>query len=307
MTRTAITLVLGMALAGGSTSSAAEQAATAGPAAQPAARAAENPWDVFAGCWSLVEETTDDGSATIARLLGLPAPRTKGADEAHICVTVDTPGQATMATTIADRPLMTETIIADGKQRPLTDSECRGWQKAEWSTLGPRLFAAAEMTCGSQAPRKVSGLSMMTAGRLWIDIQLIEGGGQKNLRVRKYRRVAAAESGVARRPATPPRPLLSRLSIADVKEAAGKVAPEAVQAALIELKSGFNLNSKVLVELADAGVTPGVIDLMVALSFPEKFVVDRQERGGGGGGGGGSWGAVVAAGGSTRSMSGPSG
>ena len=286
MTRTAITLVLGITLAGAATSSAAQTAA-AGGTAPSSARAAEDPWDLWAGCWTLIEETSEDGSATIARLLGLPPPRTRGANEARVCVTLDTPGQATMATTLGDRPVMTETIVADGTERPLADAECRGWQKAEWSKLGPRLFAAAEMTCGSQAPRKVSGLSMMMAGPTWLDIQMIEGGGRKNIRVRKYRRVA--EPGVARRPATPARPLLSRFSVADVKETAKKVAPEALQAALVELKSGFNLNSKTLVELADAGVTPGVIDLMVALSFPEKFVVDR-DSGGGGGGGGGGWG-----------------
>jgi hypothetical protein len=220
MTRTAITIVLGMTLAAAATPGAASPIdQTTERAAQAAPRAVENPWDLWAGCWSLMEETSDDGSATIARLLGLPAPRTKGPDAARVCVTIDNPGQATLATTLADRPVMTETIVADGTQRPLTETECRGWQKAEWSTLGPRLFAAAEMTCGAQAPRKVSGLSMMIAGPTWLDIQMIDGGGQKNLRVRKYRRVA--ETGVARRPATAPRPLLSRLSIPDVKEAAG--------------------------------------------------------------------------------------
>jgi hypothetical protein len=287
MSRSAITLVLAITLAGVATSSAASPQSPA-TGQQPAARVAENPWDLWAGCWTLLEETSDDGSATIARLLGLSAPRTMGANAAQVCVTLDAPGQATLATTIGDRPTITETVVADGSQRPLTDTECRGWQKAEWSKLGPRLFAAAEMTCGSQPLRKVSGLSMMIAGPTWLDIQMIEGAGQKNLRVRKYRRVA--EPGVARRPATPPRPLQSRFSISDVKEAAAKVAPEALQAALIELKGGFNLNGKTLVELADAGVTPGVIDLMVALSFPQRFVVDRQERGGGGYGGGGGWG-----------------
>lgn len=284
MTRTAITIVLGMALAGAAVPSAASPARQSAPG-QATARAAENPWDLWAGCWSLSEETTDDGSATIARLLGLPAPSTKSAEQSRVCVTLDSPGQATLATTLGDRPVMTETVVADATQRPLADPECKGWQKAEWSALGPRLFTAAEITCGTQASRKVSGLSMMIAGPTWIDIQMIEGGGQRNLRVRKYRRVI--EAGVARRPATAPRPLVSRLSLADVKEASAKVAPETLQAALIELKGGFDLKGKTLVELADAGVPAGVIDLMVALSFPQRFVVDRAERRGGGGGGGG--------------------
>ena len=131
------------------------------------------------------------------------------------------------------------------------------------------------MTCGTQSPRKVSGLSMMIAGPTWIDIQMIEADGQKNIRVRRYRR--APDAPGARRPDVA-RPLLSRLTFPDVKEASAKVAPEAMQALLLELKGGFDLNSKRLIELADAGVSRGVIDLMVALSFPQRFVVDRPRR-----------------------------
>ena len=80
-------------------------------------------------------------------------------------------------------------------------------------------------------------------------------------------------------------PLGRSLTIADVKEASQKVAPEAIQAALVELKTGFDLNGKRLVELEDSGVPRGVIDLMVALSFPKRFVVERPT----GHQSGGSW------------------
>lgn len=282
MTRTIVTLALGLTL--GALASPRANAAQAPP------RPAENLWDLWAGCWTLTDETTDDGSATIARLLGLPAPQTKGPEPAKVCVTSDGARSATLATTLGDRPTLTETIIADGARHPLADADCKGWQSAEWSTLGPRLFASAETSCGAQKPRTVSGLSMMIAGPTWIDIQMVEGDGQKSIRVRRYRRTAEATG--TRRPAST-RPLLSRLTFAEVKEASAKVAPEAMQALLIELKGGFDLNSKRLVELADAGVSRGVIDLMVALSFPQKFVVERPSSGwrsAVGGGGGGSWG-----------------
>jgi hypothetical protein len=281
MKRTIVTLALGLMIAPLLPSTAA--------AGQTAPRPAENRWDLWAGCWMLTDETTDDGSATIARLLGLPAPKTKGPEPARVCVTPDGAG-ATLATTMGDRPVLTETIVADGAAHPLADADCKGWQRAEWSTLGPRLFASAEAACGAQSPRKVSGLSMMIAGPIWIDIQMVEGDGQKSIRVRRYRRVAEA-TGTRRTAST--RPLLSRLTFPEVKEASAKVAPEAVQALLLELKGGFDLNSKRLIELADAGVSAATIDLMVALSFPQKFVVDRPSSGwrsSVGGGGGGSWG-----------------
>ena len=251
-------------------------------AAQTATPVAGGHWDLWAGCWILTDETTDDADTPMARLFGMPAPRTGGDAPARVCVTTDSPTTVTMTTNMGDRPVLTETIVADGTQRPMTDSECRGWQRNEWSARGPRLFATAEVTCGNQAPRKVSGLSLMVAGPTWIEIQLIESDGQKNLRVRRYRRAPDPVGTIGNPARRAAQGLSRRLTIADVTEAHAKVAPEALQAALIELKSGFDLKSRQLLELDRAGVSRGVIDLMVALSYPQRFVVDRPVSSGGG-------------------------
>jgi hypothetical protein len=267
----------------------------AGPAvvfAQSSPVPTTSQWDLWAGCWILTDETTDDADSPMARLFGLAARRTGGDAPARVCVTTDSPTTVTMTTSMGDRPVLTETIVADGTQRPLTDDACRGWQRNEWSARGPRLFASAEVTCGNQSPKKVSGLSLMVAGPTWIDIQLIDSDGQKNLRVRRYRRApdpVGTLGSSARRAAQ--QALSRRLTVADITEAHGKVAPEALQAALIELKSGFDLKSRQLLELDRAGVSRDVIDLMVALSYPQRFVVDRPVSSGGGVA---SWGAFDA-------------
>src|SRR4030095_14414455 len=61
----------------------------------------------------------------------------------------------------------------------------------------------------------------------------------------------------------------------DVKEASAKVSPRALEAALVETRASFNLSSKRLLELQAAGVPASVVDLMVALSYPDRFVVER--------------------------------
>jgi hypothetical protein len=66
-----------------------------------------------------------------------------------------------------------------------------------------------------------------------------------------------------------------KLSQEDVTEASAKVSSQAVEAAIVETESRFNLNSRALRQLADAGVSPNVIDLMVAQSFPEHFRVEK--------------------------------
>ncbi len=276
MTITSLALTVGLmffastASASGSGSSASQSGAV------------ETHWAPWFGCWQLTEESVDDGSSTIARLLGLPAPTTSANADAIVCVTPAVATGATMTTLVNGRTVLTETIVADGAQKPLAEPDCRGWQRAEWSAFGARLFASAEIACADQAPRKVSGMAMMIAGPTWIDIQMIESQAQKSLRVRRYRRAADQKQAltpplVARQAAS--MPLGLKLSLADVKEASAKVAPEALQAALLELKSGFDLNGERLVELDRAGVSRGVIDLMVALSFPERFVVERPTGG----------------------------
>ena len=61
----------------------------------------------------------------------------------------------------------------------------------------------------------------------------------------------------------------------DVTEASKKVASQVVEAAIVETEARFALDSRVLKQLADAGVPPSVIDLMVAQSFPDHFRVER--------------------------------
>lgn len=284
MTRTSLALASSLLLVAGSLTSSAAQT----PA--PASARAEARWSSWLGCWQLSDESLDDGSAAMARLLGLPAPRSRENAGALVCVTPAADGGATMTTYANDRAVLSETIVPDGTSRAITEAECRGEQRAEWSTLGARLYASADLTCQSQPARKVSGLAMMLAGPVWLDIQAIESNGGKTLRVRRYHRAADQKrAGGLLPPTTATMPLGRALSLSDVKEASKKVVPEVLQAALVELKSGFDLNGKRLLELEDASVPRSVIDLMVALSFPERFVVERPVARYSGGGGSSWW------------------
>ena len=238
-------------------------------------------WTPWLGCWQIVDESVQEAPTLEEVLLSLGRARANSG--ALVCVTPAERG-VTMTTLVNDAPVLTETIVADGTQRPITEPGCRGWQRSSWSTLGARLFADAEITCDTQAPRKVSGMVLMMSGPLWIDVQMIEIEGRKNLRVRRYHRSANQTHAalLTPGPAPSPMPLSSRLSIEDVKEAVHKVAPEALQAAIYELQKGFDLTGDRLIELDRAGVPDQIIDLMVAQSFPKRFVVERNTSGGGG-------------------------
>jgi len=63
----------------------------------------------------------------------------------------------------------------------------------------------------------------------------------------------------------------------DVIEASARVPAEAVRALLAEQGSKLQLSAATLVRMADAGVSESVIDVAVAVSYPNKF---RLQRGG---------------------------
>jgi hypothetical protein len=268
--------------------------ATAGMAAaqSPAPPASPDRWAPWMGCWQIADESVQDAAAMLADLAGTSSAPASTTPNALVCVTPSADGGTgvTMTTFVNDKPVLVETVVADGSQRPITDANCRGWQQAEWSSLGARVYAQAEISCGDKPARTVSGLATIVAGPRWLDIQVVESEGHKSMRVRRYRR-AANQKHAAARPSTSRElatmPIGGKLTMADIKEASARVPTEALQAAVLELGAGgYDLNAKRLRELDAAGVPDSVIDLMVAMSFPERFVVERRTAGGGGFGSG---------------------
>ena len=221
-------------------------------AAAPAeAQQIDSRWTPWVGCWQLSREQV--------RVCVVPTGDARGVT---LNTYVDNAGTESRTT-----PVLEQTLIADGARHAIAEAECRGFQSAEWSATGERLFARAELTCSDGAARAVSGLSMITADGVWIDIQGIEIAGRESIRVRRYGRLG----GVA------PRLGATALTIDDVTEAASRVSPRVVEAALVETRAGFTLTSDVLRRLQRARVAPGIIDTMVALSYPQHFIVERPD------------------------------
>ena len=176
-----------------------------------------------------------------------------------------------MTTLVANQAAIEQTIVADGADHPITDAECRGTQRAEWSSDGRKVYSRADLSCpADKGNRRVSGFSILGANGTWTDIQAVDVSGQQTVRVRSYRRLSEVpQIGSRLTHATP-------LTIDDVKDAAGKVSPRALEAALVETGSSFDLSGKDLIALQDAKVPGSVTDLMVALSYPDRFVVERR-------------------------------
>ncbi len=229
-------------------------------------------WAPWVGCWDLLTDASRDASQS-TRPRDRLRPRSQADEGPRVCVTPSADGGATFQTTTPGQASSEQRMVPNAVEQPLTQTDCRGTQRAEWSQDGLRLFARANVTCsGDEGPRSVAGITLLAPDGTWLDIQSVQVASRESVRVRRYRRQAGAPGS--------PRPSVaaSRLTLDDVKEAIGKVPPRALEAALVETNAGFDLRGRDLVDLDEAGVPDSVVDLIVALSYPERFVVERTAR-----------------------------
>lgn len=225
-------------------------------------------WLPWIGSWRMIADAADEtgNNPTENYLLEIrPSPD----------------GRSIVMRSFHDGKLLLETgIAADGSRQPLQDGKCSGWFRYSWSDAGKRLLFESEAGCPAEVPRVISGISVITDNRDWIDIQLLRSGEDRAVSVRKYR----MDSGIQDDAAKTGRGLMgaprflaaTSLSIDEVIELSRKIPSELLEAAIVELQRPFNINANTLKRLSSAGVQPRVVDLMVALSFPDKFTVNRQ-------------------------------
>ncbi len=247
-------------------------------------------WTPFLGCWSLVEDEVR------RPLLGIPDEEAGEQTEEDpplglVCLAPEGDG-VRLQTFSGDEAFLEEILTADGRKRDSAQGKCRGWQQLDWSKDASVLFTRSELTCEEGRTRSITGVSMLTNASTWVELQSIGTGDGRAVLIRRFRAVSEEVSRL-RIPALTEeqyrdvvearfRIASTSMSIEDVVETSAQVAPEVLEATLLERDGRFPIDSESLVRLSEASVPPGVIDLMVALSFPDEFAVERASGGGGG-------------------------
>jgi len=177
-----------------------------------------------------------------------------------------------------------EAIYTDGVAREVDRDGCRGVETARFSGDGYRVYMESEYVCEGGSPRTARGLLAMVNPMEWLDVKVVEASGHRvpwALRYRMARGAREAEVGMedvvasrafavrsARIAASAP---LGEDDFLDVLDQAGA---EALEALLVERGEAFDVNAETLVRLADAGVPGRVIDVVVALSYPDRFLLN---------------------------------
>jgi hypothetical protein len=233
-------------------------------AQSPAAAPADTRWSAFLGCWRAVDDPAGTG--------------------ARVCVSPARDG-VTVTTIVGGQRVSDETRIADGTSRAVAVDGCRGTESARWSAKGLRLYRTATIACDGGAPRTLSTASFFVAGPAWVDVETVEHDRETSVRVSRLVRAAnqTLPDGTSLvRPAGargPSADAMAKFTVDDIIDLSTALPADGVQAAIAEAPTPFRLNATALVAMAEAGVGDRVIDLMVGLTYPAKFLVQRAVAG----------------------------
>lgn len=260
------------------------------PALAPAQSLAAHPWAAWFGCWAPTEDVVGERPVTCV-------------------VPAETASPAVEVITVMNGTLLRQSrIAADGVRVPFDQNGCVGWDAAEFSNDGARVYLSGEVTCGSRETQFTSGIYAFAPGGEWLDVHVMRTGDQRSMRSQRLELLPLAvlpadlqedfvpleRVAMSARAAT----LSLPLDVAQVIDVAARVDAAAAEIWLIEAARGaarpLQLQRAELTALARANVPVRVIDAAVAVANPAHFHVDvasgqgliaqvRQLSGGGGG------------------------
>jgi hypothetical protein len=227
-------------------------------------------WLPFMGCWEPVNESADEVSL--------------------LCVVPSDAGPGVEMRTIVDGELVsTETITADGAEHERTVEGCTTVERAHFSERAGRVYQTSEEQCAGQYRGTSSAMLAMVTPYEWLDVQVVQADGGTIAGVLRYSLASlevAEEAGYPdimadrARAVRAARVAASRApTVDDVLEAYSMTDPQVVQAWVAEQGEPLQVDGHALVRMADAGVPPQIIDMVVAVSFPERFAIERGIRG----------------------------
>jgi hypothetical protein len=244
-------------------------------------------WQAWLGCWSASQNSL---TAAPSRVCVVPAAGTSAVD---------------LVTLASGRVTAREHIQANGERRASDRDGCTGWETARWSSDGRRVYLQSEHQCAAGVKRTSDGLVTMTPQGDWLDVISVTMSNNTGVRAMRHRPTTEptdlpADVASALRAVAPARVKEARtgavapITTADIVDASHQVSAGVVAAWLNDIRQDFTIDKQRLIELADAKVPDRVIDMLVALAYPDAFAVPpspttagalaTSEPGAGGGG-----------------------
>ena len=223
------------------------------------ADAAILPW---LGTWTAIDEAPASGT-TVLEI-------SPGAGGRGLDITTKTP----------DEPV-SENIIPDGVSRAVESKTCTGTDTYGWERQAGVLLGTSEIVCQGEA-YSIFTLKMMTSADLMTDILVLKTTDQTRLAVRRF--AFEKELPTAGDYIRTQESLALRMALAapwDVDKIIGlSKTLEAVvlEAALLEKNLQVKLDANSLRKMKSNGTPDSIIDLLVAMSAPDKFRIEKNEQ-----------------------------
>jgi len=233
-----------------------------------------SPWEAWIGCWDLVPRMSASGASASER-------------SDRVCVLpTENPSAVDLVSVVGDSVTARQRLDGTADKRAMQQGDCTGVESVQ--ATGARVYLRTSMRCGGE-DRLVNSVMAMSSDGDWLDVRGVAFGSNVGVRASRYREAPAS----ARLPADVAAALRGRprgihparlaasgpVQLSDVVEASRFLEVGVLQTWLAERGQGFGLDAQRLLTLESAGVAPSVIDVMVALSYPDVFALDRTRLG----------------------------
>ncbi|MDH3271535.1 MAG: hypothetical protein OEN56_09400 [Gemmatimonadota bacterium] len=219
-------------------------------------------WMPFIGCWEAV-----------------------GADDTiGLLCFAESDGGVELSNVLNGEVVSTEILAADGQRRSVAAEGCDGWETVEFSADGRRAFTRTEFTCAEGDARSGTGVMAFTSPTFWVDVRVLDVGGEEVAWVQEY--LLAGADRLAEEEIEDPSQGLgiavtsgrvaaaAPITLDDVEEASTRMGARAVETWVVALGDPLDVSAEDLVRLDEAGVSGRVIDAVVAVSHPDRFMVE---------------------------------
>jgi hypothetical protein len=231
--------------------------------AQTGAADAKAPIKAWMGIWSFSDEKT--------------YPKTS----VEILPTQDGKGLQINRRT-ADQPEVKEVLVPDGSRQTIDKSNCTGWQSTNYIPEAGMIISSSEMNCKDTGAFATVDAKLIVSADQMVDILQLKAAGETRIAARRLtlqrdlppsnNAEPVNASVIARMNASQAWNLDTVIQLSKI------VDTQVLEAALVEKQVILDLNSKALKQLKNSKTPNGIIDLLVALAHPEKFLITKNGK-----------------------------
>jgi len=174
-----------------------------------------------------------------------------------------------------------EIILPDGISRTFESQNCTGLRAYQWEKQTGLLLGTSEMKCQSET-YNILTLKMMTSANRMTDILVIKTPNQTRLAIRRFAfekmlpsegELSSGQESLVLRTA-----LAAPWDLDKIIHLSRTLEPIVLEAALLEKDLQVKLDANSLRKMKSAGTPDSIIDLLVAMSAPDKFRIEKNDQ-----------------------------